>query len=216
MYWAFALIIVLVALLVYLYYSDKKKAAMQVAKAVEQVGPSNDVPESNLYYDRSAGNKSSSYGAGLYPGAGGGYEGMVGMKELPTTGQVSGDTPMSSSETKLLASGLAPDMINSYGNLNEKINTSGMLDYDSMIQKVALESDIGASHAEFAKQLHRSAGSSELTLRDDFTPPVPWHGLPRKALYAQIGAESSARTIESETPDQVAEFMAFNRVSYVL
>ena len=74
------------------------------------------------------------------------------------------------------------------------------------------------SHANYLSDADflASTGSSHASTNDHFTPSVMWHGLPRKAHYAQLGSERTSRVSQSETPEQVAEYAHHNSTDYIL
>lgn len=82
----------------------------------------------------------------------------------------------------------------------------------------SLDEDIVNSHRNYLKETTHLAtvGASHATDRDDFTPPVPFYGLPRKAHYKQLGSEKTARVSQSETPCQVMAYKQHNSTGYEL
>lgn len=84
--------------------------------------------------------------------------------------------------------------------------------------KSNVDQAIVESHAEYTEDsaFLASTGASHASARDDFMPAVPFHGLPRKAHYSNVGAERTARTAQSETPEQVYDLMEHNSTGYVL
>jgi hypothetical protein len=82
----------------------------------------------------------------------------------------------------------------------------------------SVDKSIVDSHREYTADSDYLAttGSSHGSARDDFMPAVPFHGLPRKAHYAHMGAESGARVAQSETPSAVFDLMAHNSTGYCL
>ena len=81
-----------------------------------------------------------------------------------------------------------------------------------------LDSSIYESHQEYVNDTSQlaSVGASHSATRDDFSPPVPFHGLPRCAHYANIGAEKSARVTQSETPEETLAITTHHCTSYKL
>ena len=77
-------------------------------------------------------------------------------------------------------------------------------DYASDL-KANVDAAIIESHREYTSDTDflATTGASHASARDDFMPPVQFHGLPRSALYANLGAESTSRVSQSETPDEV-------------
>lgn len=84
--------------------------------------------------------------------------------------------------------------------------------------KSYMDPAIIASHRQYTSDTDFLAthGASHASARDDFTPPVQWHGLPRRAHYAQIGCERSARVSQTETPEETVEFAHHHNVHYEL
>ena len=73
----------------------------------------------------------------------------------------------------------------------------------------AVSSDVRQNHDAYLKDTMGSIqipGASHQVVLDHFTPPVPWQGLRRNSLFAQPGAASDSRTVQSETAEQVAEY----------
>ena len=90
-------------------------------------------------------------------------------------------------------------------------------DHSDAIKKMGLESDVVSSHERYVRDLdHKTTTASKQTVLDSFNPPVPWHGLPRKAMFARLGADSGARTVQSETPEQTLAFALHNGNTYCL
>ena len=90
-------------------------------------------------------------------------------------------------------------------------------DHSEAIKKMGLEADVVSSHERFVRELdHKTTTASKQTVLDSFNPPVPWHGLPRKAMFARLGADSGARTVQSETPEQTLAFALHNGNTYCL
>ena len=81
-----------------------------------------------------------------------------------------------------------------------------------------LDSSIYESHQEYVNDTSHlaSVGASHAATRDDFMPPVPFHGLPRCAHYANIGSEKSARVTQSETPEETLAITSHHCTSYTL
>lgn len=90
--------------------------------------------------------------------------------------------------------------------------------YDEQIKFMGLDPSVQQSHAEFVNETNGmiSSTSSHLTVKDDFTPAVPWMGLPRKAMYAVLGASDTSRTMQTETPEQTLEFAMHHSRGYDL
>lgn len=81
-----------------------------------------------------------------------------------------------------------------------------------------LDSSIYESHSEYVHDTSQlaSVGASHAATRDDFMPPVPFHGLPRCAHYANVGSEKSARVTQSETPEESLLITSHHCTSYRL
>jgi len=91
------------------------------------------------------------------------------------------------------------------------------MDYSDAIQKMGLEDEVVTSHKRFITELnHKTSTASKDTVLDSFNPPVPWHGLPRKAMFARLGADRGARVVQSETPDQTLDYALHNSSNYCL
>jgi hypothetical protein len=77
-------------------------------------------------------------------------------------------------------------------------------DYASDL-KANVDAAIIESHREYTSDTDflATTGASHASARDDFMPPVQFHGLPRSALYANLGSESTSRVSQSETPEEV-------------
>jgi hypothetical protein len=84
--------------------------------------------------------------------------------------------------------------------------------------KANVDRAIVESHREYVKDVDflATTGASHAAARDDFMPAVQFHGLPRKAHYANVGAESTARVAQSETPEAVMDIREHNSTGYVL
>jgi hypothetical protein len=84
--------------------------------------------------------------------------------------------------------------------------------------KANVDSAIVESHREYTEDSDflATTGASHASSRDDFMPAVAFHGLPRKAHYAQIGAGSSSRTAQSETPEEVMRIKNHHSTGYQL
>jgi hypothetical protein len=96
---------------------------------------------------------------------------------------------------------------------NDKIFKSYSEDLNANVDMAIVE-----SHREYTEDTDflATTGASHASARDDFMPAVPFHGLPRKAHYANLGAESSARTAQSETPEVVLDIKNHNSTGYSL
>jgi hypothetical protein len=84
--------------------------------------------------------------------------------------------------------------------------------------KANVDQAIIESHREYTEDTDYLAttGASHQSDRDDFRPAVQFHGLPRRAHYSQLGAENSARTAQSETPEEVMDIKTHNSFGYAL
>ena len=84
--------------------------------------------------------------------------------------------------------------------------------------KANVDSAIVESHREYTEDSDflATTGASHASARDDFHPAVGFHGLPRKAHYAQLGAENSSRVAQSETPEEVHNIKNHNSTGYRL
>ena len=84
--------------------------------------------------------------------------------------------------------------------------------------KSNVDSSIIESHREYVADTDflATTGASHASARDDFNPPVQFHGLPRKAMYANLGSEGTSRTSQSETPEAVMDISTHSGSSYRL
>jgi hypothetical protein len=103
----------------------------------------------------------------------------------------------------------------------EKINGQDYFDGSEAYAeglKMGMDPAIIASHRQYVSDTDflATTGASYAPTRDDFTPAVPWHGLPRKAHYAQTGSERSARVSQSETPEETIEYAHHHSIGYSL
>lgn len=89
--------------------------------------------------------------------------------------------------------------------------------YSEDIRK-EIDPSIVESHREFVSDADfvATTGSSHAVSRDDFVPPVPYYGLPRKAHYMNTGAEKDARVVQSETLSDTFNIQEHHNTSYVL
>jgi hypothetical protein len=74
------------------------------------------------------------------------------------------------------------------------------------------------SHREYTEDTDflATTGASHASARDDFMPAVKHWGLPRSAHYAQIGAESSSRVVQSETSADIQDVKEHHATEYRL
>lgn len=84
--------------------------------------------------------------------------------------------------------------------------------------KANVDRAIVESHREYVDDSNflATTGASHASDRDDFTPAVPFHGLPRSAHYRNLGSESTSRTSQSETPEEVIDNATHNTSGYEL
>ena len=84
--------------------------------------------------------------------------------------------------------------------------------------KANVDRSIVESHREYVDDSNflATTGASHASDRDDFTPAVPFHGLPRSAHYRNLGSEATSRTSQSETPEEVVENATHNTSGYEL
>lgn len=122
-----------------------------------------------------------------------GSEGFMGGREPTTTWE-----PSSTDFAKLGA---------------DKIYKAYSEDLKSNVDRAIVE-----SHKQYTEDLDflATTGASHASARDDFTPPVPFHGLPRSAHYMNVGSGNTARVSQSETPEEVIDIASHNTSGYVL
>lgn len=87
------------------------------------------------------------------------------------------------------------------------------------------EQDLEANVDEAIQESHReyvedtdflaTTGPSHASDVSHFNPAVSYVGIPRDAMYRQLGSSSTSRTTQSETPEAVLEIKG-NRTPYVL
>ena len=96
---------------------------------------------------------------------------------------------------------------------NDKIYKAYSEDLKANVDRAIVE-----SHREYTEDSDflATTGASHASARDDFHPAVKFYGLPRKAHYAQLGAENSARVAQSETPEEVRDIKNHNSTGYIL
>ena len=96
---------------------------------------------------------------------------------------------------------------------NDKIYKAYSEDLKANVDRAIVE-----SHRDYTEDSDflATTGASHASARDDFHPAVGFHGLPRKAHYAQLGAEKSARVAQSETPEEVQDIKNHNSTGYRL
>ena len=98
-----------------------------------------------------------------------------------------------------------------------KLETNETTSYSEDIRST-IDSSIVDSHNEFVADTDflATTGASHAADRDDFLPPVPFYGLPRKAHYMNTGSEKDARVVQSETDFDVNYIREHHNTSYVL
>jgi hypothetical protein len=86
-------------------------------------------------------------------------------------------------------------------------------DYQNAMQKMGLEQTVSDSHKQFMDEVHhRTSTSSKMTVRTDDNDINPWVGLRRPRYNHGATPESDARTVSSETPNQ----LPFNKRTHIL
>lgn len=100
----------------------------------------------------------------------------------------------------------------------DAVDRQGYGSYAEDLPRANMDSGIMESHREYIDETSHvgTTGASYAVVRDDFTPPVPFVGLPRKAMYAQLGSDQTARVTQSETPEQSINFSRHITSGYVL
>jgi len=91
------------------------------------------------------------------------------------------------------------------GSLEQTINSNVESSEYNQDLVNSLDEEIVNSHQEYVNDSDflATTGSSNNTERDDFNPPVKFHGLPRCAHYKQLGAHSDSRVQHSETAEDL-------------
>lgn len=109
------------------------------------------------------------------------------------------------------------DTVNLLNSLDKIDTFTDGNDYTEVIQ-TDIDPEIIESHRQYTEDSAylASTGASRATARDDFMPAVPFHGLPRTAHYRHLGAQSGARTGQSETPETVIDLAHHNSTRYCL
>jgi hypothetical protein len=84
--------------------------------------------------------------------------------------------------------------------------------------KSNVDEAIVESHREYIADSNflATTGASHASDRDDFRPPIQFHGLPRGAHYSALGSESTSRTSQSETPEDVVDIAIHHSTDYAL
>jgi hypothetical protein len=91
------------------------------------------------------------------------------------------------------------------------------MSHEDAIKKMGLEDDVVKSHERFVKEMdHKTTTASKQTIHDSFNPPVQFWGLPRKSHYARLGADSTSRTVQTETPEQTLSYALHSNSRYCL
>lgn len=100
----------------------------------------------------------------------------------------------------------------------DAVDRQGYGAYAEDLPRANMDAGIMESHREYIDESSHvgTTGASYAVVRDDFTPPVPFVGLPRKAMYAQLGSDQTARVTQSETPEQSINFSRHITSGYVL
>lgn len=100
----------------------------------------------------------------------------------------------------------------------DAVDQQGYGSYAEDLPRANVDAGIVESHREYINETSHvgTTGASYAVVRDDFMPPVQFMGLPRKALYAQLGSDQSARVTQSETPEQVIDLAEHVSGGYVL
>jgi len=89
--------------------------------------------------------------------------------------------------------------------------------HQDAIPSMALESDVQSSHDAYVKELRgRTTTASKSTVLDSFNPPNKFWGLSMRRGFRQMGAESGARTVPTETPAQALEFASFSHAPFCI
>ena len=103
------------------------------------------------------------------------------------------------------------------GYVAPSIETNETTSYSEDIRS-SIDSSIVDSHNEFVADTDflATTGASHAADRDDFLPPVPFYGLPRKAHYMNTGSEKDARVVQSETDLDINYIREHHNTSYVL
>ena len=80
-----------------------------------------------------------------------------------------------------------------------------------------IDTDVYSSHDSYLSDITNVAtlGPSHLVMRDDDSPAVKWHGLPRKAMYANTGALDDSRVVQSETRKDASTYLN-EKASYAI
>ena len=80
-----------------------------------------------------------------------------------------------------------------------------------------IDTDVYSSHDAYLSDITNVAtlGPSHLAMRDDDTPAVKWHGLPRRAMYANLGALDDSRVVQSETKEDATRYLS-EKASYTI
>lgn len=99
----------------------------------------------------------------------------------------------------------------------DEVGADRLYNYDDDL-KANVDSVIIESHHQYIEDSDflATTGASHASARDDFMPAVQFHGLPRKAHYAQIGSGRTARIGQTETPDAVFDIKTHNSFGYQL
>lgn len=100
----------------------------------------------------------------------------------------------------------------------DAVDQQGYGSYAEDLPRANMDAGIMESHREYIDETSHvgTTGASYAVVRDDFTPPVQFQGLPRHAMYAQLGSDQTARVTQSETPEQTLNYSRHITSGYVL
>jgi hypothetical protein len=106
----------------------------------------------------------------------------------------------------------ATPTVEGFSDYMSPVNTSDLLsvDYATATQKMALEASVTDSHKKFASELRKKTGTaSNNTERDDSNDVNPWVGLRRPKYRTVASSQADARSVSSESPDQMLDYRPF-------
>lgn len=114
--------------------------------------------------------------------------------------------------------GLAGDASEFYKSEKDVLSgQTGDYNHQEVLASMALESDVKKSHDSYVNELRgRTTTASKSSVKSDFTPAVPFHGLRARVMYKNMGADKGARVVQSETPEQSLEYASYSRAPYCL
>lgn len=100
----------------------------------------------------------------------------------------------------------------------DAVDKQGYGSYAEDLPRANVDAGILESHREYVNETSHvgTTGASYAVVRDDFMPAVQFMGLPRKAMYAQLGSDQSSRVTQSETPEQVIDLAQHVSTGYIL